>query len=219
MDAWIPSLYFLPFVWADAIVDDRSHYLTAQDTFLKSTVNGCGDVSMGIDLPIWSWCDGSCALDSALMALVTIATRLKHEFIAFAACGNFVNRQIAIEIDRWGQNLSPPWSWARSTPGAMNNLRNTIRALLLDSQFVDLQIEINHHTPIDQRLQNVLFPPELFEWSCAIKLRCLRCDSTVTRSALRGERGLSTIIRSDRVDERDVQAIIDRKVIISATSK
>lgn len=171
------------------------------------------------DLPIWPWHDGSCALDAILVTLVTIAMHLKEEFISFARCGNFVSRQVAIEIDQWGRTLNPPWSWASSSPESMNELRDTVRALLLDPRFIDQPIEMSRDAPIDLSLEKIVFPPDIVEWSWAVMHRCVYGHGETRQTGHRNQRGLSVAIRVDQSDDLDIQGHVTKSVPILTSMK
>lgn len=169
---------------------------------------------METDLPTWSWHDGSCALDSVLVTLVRVAMDLRDEFVSLALCGNLVSRQVAIEIDKWGRTLIPPWSWASSTPESMNELRDTVRALLLDPKFIDQPTEINRETTIDQYLEKAVFPPDMVEWSSTVMHRCVYGHGETEQCGWRNQRGLSVTIRDDQSHDLDVQGHITKAVCI-----
>ena len=214
MDARISPLCLPSSVYADSFLDDRAHYLTAQDTLPRTTTHLCNVTLTETDLPVWSWRDGSCALDSTLVTLVAIAIHLKDEFVSFAACGNFVSRQVAIEIDKWGRALIPPWSWASSSPESMNELRDTVRALLLDPKFIDQPIEIDRDTAIDLSLEKTVFPPDMVEWSSAVMHRCVYGHGETVRCGWKNQRGLSVTIRNGQSNDLDIQSHITKAVSI-----
>lgn len=150
--------------------------------------------------------NNSCALDSALSSVCALALSLgRDKWLLLGGCGLRSTAQAAHLVFQWAETIR--WEWSRATPGQLRALRDKVKFMLSDTEFVSFPLTININSPIDQVVELIL-PPDLFTIIISLRDSCL-CGET--RHKARSRSGIWVRIQ-DAGEIRHLAKLIESKV-------